>query len=373
MNMISRLSNFWNAIQQELFPFLEEHLPPILESHKKLITTLELVKLEKFIIDQAGLKGRPLSNRISVARAFLAKSVLNYPTTLHLRDRLLCDKTLRTICGWESIKSVPSLSTFSRAFDEFSKNNFPEIVHDLLIKSVYENEIVGHLSRDATEISMREKSKRNGKKEVQVENTSGGPRYKKGEGKCEKQLSQSYQEMINDISMHCDFGSKVSSKGHRLNWIGYKLHVDVADGSIPISCKLTSASVNDAIMAIPLSIKSSQKVTVFYEVMDKGYYVDAIGKFIESNGRKALIHKCPKTTKAKEEQELEAKAQQLLNWKPAEIERQKHRTEVERFFSNLKDNFGGRMIRVKSNVKVFCHLMFGVLALTASQLLRLIQ
>lgn len=175
--------------------------------------------------------------------------------------------------------------------------------------------------------------------------------------------------MLGDISTDCDFGSKVSSKGHRLNWIGYKLHVDVADGLIPISCKLTSASVADPIMAIPLSIISSQKINSFYEVMDKAYYVKAIQQFIDSQERKALISECAKTTRAKAEQELELKARKVINWKPAEAKRQECRTEVERFFSNLKDNFCGRFIRVKGHLKVSCHLMFGILALTATRLL----
>lgn len=36
------------------------------------------------------------------------------------------------------------------------------------------------------------------------------------------------------------------------------------------------------------------------------------------------------------------------------------------------DDFGGRHIRVKGNAKVMSHLMFGVLALTADQLHRLL-
>jgi hypothetical protein len=38
----------------------------------------------------------------------------------------------------------------------------------------------------------------------------------------------------------------------------------------------------------------------------------------------------------------------------------------------LKDEFGGRQIRVRGACKVMAHLMFGVLALTADQLLKLI-
>ena len=39
----------------------------------------------------------------------------------------------------------------------------------------------------------------------------------------------------------------------------------------------------------------------------------------------------------------------------------------------LKDEFGGRHLRVRGHAKVSCHLMFGILALTCDQLLRLIN
>lgn len=44
-------------------------------------------------------------------------------------------------------------------------------------------------------------------------------------------------------------------------------------------------------------------------------------------------------------------------------------TQVERFFARLKDEFGGRMIFVRGNRKVMAHLMYGVLAILADQLL----
>ena len=42
---------------------------------------------------------------------------------------------------------------------------------------------------------------------------------------------------------------------------------------------------------------------------------------------------------------------------------------MERVNGRLKDEFGGRMVRVRGHAKVMCHLMFGILALTADQLL----
>jgi hypothetical protein len=58
---------------------------------------------------------------------------------------------------------------------------------------------------------------------------------------------------------------------------------------------------------------------------------------------------------------------------PAKKQRYKERSAVERANSSLKDNYGGRFIRVKGAAKVMAHLMFGVLALTAAQLCRLIE
>jgi hypothetical protein len=44
---------------------------------------------------------------------------------------------------------------------------------------------------------------------------------------------------------------------------------------------------------------------------------------------------------------------------------------VERVNARLKDEFGGRTVCVRGAAKVMAHLMFGVLALTVDQLLRL--
>ncbi len=53
----------------------------------------------------------------------------------------------------------------------------------------------------------------------------------------------------------------------------------------------------------------------------------------------------------------------------AETVRYKERSTVERVNGRLKDEFGGRVVRVKGHAKVMCHLMFGILALTSNQLM----
>src|SRR5271170_7994884 len=56
----------------------------------------------------------------------------------------------------------------------------------------------------------------------------------------------------------------------------------------------------------------------------------------------------------------------------AEEVRYNERSAAERVNGGLKDDFGGRYVRVRGHAKVFCHLMFGVLALAITQLMRLI-
>jgi hypothetical protein len=62
-----------------------------------------------------------------------------------------------------------------------------------------------------------------------------------------------------------------------------------------------------------------------------------------------------------------------LEFRPHEAERYKERTVAERMNARLKDEFGGNNVWVRGPVKVMSHLMFGVLALSADQLMRLLQ
>ncbi len=53
---------------------------------------------------------------------------------------------------------------------------------------------------------------------------------------------------------------------------------------------------------------------------------------------------------------------------PTQAERFKERTSAERVNSLLKQRYGGRWVRVRGAAKVMCHLMFGLVALTATAL-----
>jgi hypothetical protein len=361
------LSQFWLTVQGSLFPWLAAELGELSAKQQQLVKILELVQIEHFLKgQQAGALGRPLEDRQAIARAFVAKAVYNLETTRQLLDRLGSDETLRRLCGWERQDNLPSEATFSRAFAEFSASQLPERVHAALIEKYEKPRLVGHISRDATAITAREKAA----KKVRVAVAEPKPRAqrrKKGAvasrslTRLERQQSMTLTEMLADLPGVCDCGAKRNSKGHPSYWVGYKLHLDVADGGIPISCILTSASVNDSQVAIPLATLTAQRVDNLYDLMDSAYDVPLIREKIIALGHVPIIDGHTRRGGVKPA------------FAPHEAQRYKERTTIERVFARLKEEFGGRVVRVRGPAKVMTSLLFGLLALTADQLLRLIS
>jgi len=154
----SRLAQTWLTIQDTLFPWLTEQLSELTQKQQELVTTLEMIRIEEFILSSYGFPGRPPKDRGVIARAYIAKMVYNMPTTRLLLDRLKTDISLRRICGWERVSDIPEEWTFSRAFAEFSNSQLPERVHESFIKKHYKGEIVGHNSRDSTAIDAHKKT-----------------------------------------------------------------------------------------------------------------------------------------------------------------------------------------------------------------------
>lgn len=356
------ISSIWCGIQRSLFPFLEEELGQLTEYHMKLAAILEVVRIEDFFRNEYWF-GRPSADRKALGRAFIAKAVYNAPTTCAFLDRLRTDAVLRRMCGWEKRSQVPSEATFSRAFAECAKSRIPERVHEALIKQTLSDHLFGHISQDSTEIAAREKPTVKKEREPKRKKKRGRPA--RGDTpaieptRIERQMTMTVEEMVAEIPTACDRGVKRNSKGHTESWNGYKFHVDAADGQIPISCLLTSASLHDSQASIPLTAMTSQRVTSLYEVKDSAYDCQHIAAYSRSLGHVPIID--PNNRKG-EKRELD----------PAQKIRFRERSTVERVNARLKDEFGGRMIRVRGAVKIMAHLMFGILALTADQLLRMV-
>lgn len=380
------ISRYWTKIQAELFPQLEETLDPLSEKHQQLIAILELIRIEQYIPSYRWYVGRPRKTRDAIARSFVAKMVYNISSTRMLYDRLHSDIQLRRICGWENRKHVPSESTFSRAFGEFARSLLPQKVHEVLIKKSYKETetIVVHNSRDATAIEGREKPVVKkirglaGQSDAKPIKKRGRPKRgdenpAREQTRTEKQLTMSLKEMLADLPKYCDVGTKKNSKGHCEHWIGYKLHLDWADGAVPLSAILTSASVHDSQVAIPLATMTADRVRNLYDLMDAAYDTSIIREHSRALGHVPLIDINPRRNKAlADELKAEARRQKLIGLEAPEKLRYNERTTAERGNARLKDEFGGRMVRVRGHVKVMCHLMFGVLALAADQILKLV-
>lgn len=365
MSLVGTLSQFWLTVQGTLFPWLEAEVGELSAKQRQLVRVLELVRIESFIGANGSYPGRPLTDRRAIARSFVAKAIYNMGTTRQLIERLESDATFRRLCGWERRSELPSEATFSRAFAEFSKSRLATRVHEALIEKYETPRLVGHISRDATEIEGRERAAEKVKKTEELPKQKRG-RPKKGEVRAkpltrlERQQSMTLEEMLDDLPNVCDHGCKRNSKGYTENWVGYKLHLDVADGQIPISAILTSASVHDSQVAIPLSAMTAQRVTNLYDLMDAAYDSQIIRDHSRSLGHEPII-------------DYNNRGSEKRTFAPHEAIRFRERTTVERVYARLKDEFGGRMIRVRGPAKVMTSLMFGIVALTADQILRLVS
>ena len=370
------LMQFTQLCQLDLFPMLEQETGQLSIHDNLLSEALSLTQLHRFVHKQ--WRGRPCDDRRALIAAFRAKSIHNFPTTRQLIDRLKADAQLRSLCGWMSEAAVPSESTFSRAFADFARRKLPERIHEALVRLTQQERIVGHIARDSTAIEAREKfpetpsQKRAKKREKANKKPLPKPRSKH-EGITAKQRKMTLSEMMKGLSRDCSIGVKTNSKGHTNYWRGYKLHLDVADGQIPVTAILTGANVHDAKVAIPLMTMTTERLTYLYDVMDSAYDATAIlahsrqlghEPVVDPNGRRATRKpsQLPKIFPAKPKPQL----------CPAKADRYKERTMVERVNARLKDEFGGRTLRVRGPAKAMAHLMFGVIALTVDQLLKLI-
>jgi hypothetical protein len=414
LNLCSRLSQFLTTLQRELFPMVEADIGETLTAPlQTLIRIWELIGIERFIPPSRSWVGRPARERVAVARAFVAKTVLNLPTTVALVERLQADRVLRRLCGFDMRRRLPGEHLFSRAFAEFSKQGLASQAHEDLTRRELSDQLIGHVAQDSTAIVGHEKPAKNVKNAVDQEPqstpltmeqtwTAGwegwqGPqgllfplqvrrpepignepaaarparkrgRPRKGEQApptpptvLERQAAgMSLDAMLAELPTACDVGTKKNSQGHKESWIGYKLHLDVGDGQIPISAVVTSASVHDSQVSIPLTKMTAERVTSLYEVKDAAYCSTAIRQFSRDLGHVPLIDHNPRKG-------------EKIEFAPHEAQRYKTRTQVERANSRLKGEFGADSVRVRGHAKVTLHLMLGVLVLAADQLLQLIK
>ena len=412
LTLRQQITQFADVMQNHLFPALEESIGELDDTARRLVAVLEMVPLARFVPSSRGWLGRPSKDRLAIASAFVAKAVYGFGLTRQLLERLRQDSQLRRICGWKDSHQVPHESTFSRAFAEFAAMELPQFVHEALIASTQKDRLVGHIARDSTAIEARErfaepngdgkakqkadrqrKEERKRKRQRAREQAAalsqpapgpqkrgprgpykrrrgGKPKYTPDENKrLHRQRKMSLSALLAELPRHCSCGVKTKG-GNQEYWRGYKMHLDVADGQLPVSAILTAASLHDSQVAIPLATMTAQRVTSLYDVMDAAYDASEIYEHSRSLGHVPIIN--PVRRQQKEVPFSARKKYEAREMTWAERDRFRERTMVERVNARLKDEFGGRQIRVRGASKIMAHLMFGVLALTADQILKLV-
>ena len=163
---------------------------------------------------------------------------------------------LRRICGFENRQDVPSEATLSRAFAEFARIGLGQRVHAELIAKHTAGKVVLNVCRDATEYVAREKPAKKPPKEPQAPKKRG----RKGKDDSaarpdapgEAARSDAEEEALAELPTACDIGVKQDTHGKLHFWIGYKLHLDWSDSGFPLACHITSASMHDSQIAIPI-------------------------------------------------------------------------------------------------------------------------
>jgi hypothetical protein len=386
------LAQFSHVLQQELFPLLQEPLGRLSAPMRLLAAVVALAPVEGMLSGRRSGTGRPAKDRTALATAFMAKAVFNLPTTRDLISRLRVDEALRKFCGWSSLGALPHESKFSRAFTEFAAGQLPQRLHESVVAATQSQRLIGHIARDSTAIAVRERYpeqprvKKNAAKKPKPKRKRGRLAALPGEPprlavrakaaergtRMQRQRYQKLEQMLRELPCACDSGVKKNSHGNEHYWRGYKLHLDVADGQVPVSAILTSASVNDSQVAIPLMTMTSRRAVYLYELMDSAYDADLIHAHSRHMNHVPII--APHPRRGTKQPSLLPKIfpaipTPQLTW--AQRERYKERTMSERVNARLKDEFGASHIRVRGGVKVMAHLMFGVLALTVDQWLRL--
>lgn len=373
MGIEGGVGDMWGSVQAWLLPNLEDELGELDDMHREFVATCEMCAPWKFmcLYEWCG-NGCPPASRLGLFKAFVAKALWNFPTTAGLIDALRHRPTLRRLCGWETLGEVPSESTFSRAFAQFSEDELPQLVHDGMVKASYRDKIVGHVSIDGTAVKQREKApppkvKQEGKPDADAPKPGKRMRRAKMEPapepeptRMESQLGRRLEENLADLPRGCDWGCKANSQGRTEKWKGGKLHLAVADGDVPVACILSSASMHDSQAAIPLMQMASERVVSFYDLADSAYDAAPIRKMSAMLGHVAIIDRNKRRGEYKE-------------FAPAEKVRYRERSSAERVNSHLHDCHGGRTVRVKGHAKASAHYFFGILVIAAEQILGMLR
>lgn len=216
-------------------------------------TKLEMVLSQLDFSNMLSYLSRPEHKRgpkgydaLPLLYALIAMQLEKINNIAKLVDRLKSDPVFRYNCGFGTLGSVPSTSTFSRFLTTISDSDaLEEDFKQLILRAKSLNIVDGtDVAIDATKLDAFEKA-------------------------------QPKSKLKND-DVSPNWGKKRDTDGNDIKWFGWKLHIlSDCKSELPLAIEITPASVNDGIMAIPLMEKLKDAYGDAFHVkhciMDSGY------------------------------------------------------------------------------------------------------
>lgn len=346
-----RLGGIRHLLQGWLFPQLEEDIGVLDEKDRLVVEVMAMFDAAPLL---AGLgwcgNGKPPYDKVAIFNALIMKAVRNLPTTKELVAVLNASGKYRALCGFKS--RVPSESTFSRTFAQFTGMKLGEEGLKQIVGEKLKGAVAFHGMIDSTEIVARERpATRELESGVRCPGEREAPRLR-------VQAGRTLEENLADLPAECAVGCKRNSKGNIEKWTGFKAHVLCIDGDIPVAFIVTSANLHDSQAAIPLAQMAAGRVRTLYTLADAAYDAGKIEDFERSLGHVPVIDHNQRRGKP-------------VEMPPDRTERYKARSGIERVNSHLKDAHGGNCVWVRGCEKVAFHLSLGLLVIAVEQILKL--
>ena len=417
--------------QGELIELVEEEIGGLTPKVEQIVRAFDFSQIERAVYVARGYgngrgAGQPEKDRCALACAFLAKAVLDLKTTRALLDRLEADRKLRRLCGFDLRVALPSEVTFSRAYDEFARGNLLERVHADMVKATLGDQLIGHISRDATAIEARERvTKPNdandtngangptvptvasetapeGQAEAHAQGAREGQPAGHREGQRESQRAEAtahHHALVapsakpkrrrgrprkGEVRPPAQPSPLERQRGQSVEQMLAELDTACAVGTkrnaqgYQTSWKGYKLHLDTACCGVPISavltganVHDSKLALPMSRITSRR--VDVCYELMDAAYCSAVIREDITAAGRVALIDHNPRAGEKREFAPHEAQRYKTRSSAERCNARLKDEFGARHVQVRGHAKVRCHLMLGVVALCADQFTRLLQ
>lgn len=354
-NSGERFRILWRELEQGVFPWVEDNFGELDEKHRLFMAVCEaVVDVDAFRYAEWKGNGRPLASRLNIFKAFILKAVLDVKNTKELVRMLRAEPLSRRLCGWSCPGLVSSESSFSRAFDEFSRIGFTDRWFADLVVRYHGDIAVETISYDSAPVEVRARAANARKRLERLD-----PDQPRPPARLAVQPLRDAEANMADLPVECEWGCKRDSHGKKRQWKGGKLHVAVTRDGFPVAVKYTSASLHDSQAMIPLAQQAAARVPHHFDLADAAYDAEPIRALCAELGTVAVVDANPR------------RGGDGKNRSAAEEELYRDRSSAERYFSHHLESHGGRTVRVRAPAKVALHLLLGTIVIAVEQLVRM--